>query len=91
MRFEQRGRLASKWKQSGSSVARRRLARNPKLRMRMKAAWQQVEQEAAWLRSRCKVAAEREPILVEGGLQSGDELAAKNLAEDLDRQEKSGA
>src|SRR5258708_15695749 len=47
--------------------------------------------EALWLRQRCKVAAEREPILVEGGLQSGDELAAKDPAENLDRQEEAVA
>ena len=44
--------------------------------------------EAAWLGKRCKVAAKREPILVEGGLQSGDELAAKDPAEHLDRQKE---
>jgi hypothetical protein len=40
--------------------------------------------EEARLRKWCEVAVEREPILLEGGLQSGDELAAKNPAEDLE-------
>ena len=39
--------LPSSRKQSGNRVARLRLARNPKLRMRTKTGRQQVEQEAA--------------------------------------------
>ena len=38
----------------------------------------------AWLRKWSDVAVEREPVLAEGGLQSGDKLAAKDPAEHLD-------
>jgi hypothetical protein len=37
------------------------------------------------------VAIELKLVLVEGGLQSGDELAAKDAAEHLDRQEETVA
>jgi hypothetical protein len=41
--------------------------------------------EAARLRKWCEVAVEREPVLVEGALESGDELASKDPSEHLDR------
>jgi hypothetical protein len=44
--------------------------------------------EEARLRQWCEVAVEREPVLVEGALQSGDELAAKDPSEHLDRQKE---
>src|ERR1019366_4685303 len=160
----------SNWKQSGNSAARFRLARKPKLRMRMKprgSRWRRkrrrnsltgrvmsrclsaceesrqrkvtlpcsratslrlematrwvlaaeiaqrvfrvaegwlgiddpvvAEQgsepcgEGPWFRQCCEVTVEREFVLVEGGLQSGDELAAKDPAEHLHRQEETMA
>ena len=44
--------------------------------------------EASWFRQWCEVAVERELVVVEGGLQSGDKLAAKDTAEHLHRQEE---
>ena len=44
--------------------------------------------EGPWFRQCCEVTVERELVLVEGGLQSGDELAAKDPAEHLDREEE---
>src|SRR5258708_4270731 len=44
--------------------------------------------EASWFRQWRKVAVKREPVLVERRLQSGDELAAKDPAEYLHRQEE---
>ncbi len=47
--------------------------------------------EAAWFRERCKVAVELELAFAERGLQAGEELAAKNAAKHLDRQEEGAA
>jgi hypothetical protein len=47
--------------------------------------------EGPWFRQCCEVTVERELVLVEGGLQSGDELAAKDPAEHLHRQEETVA
>ena len=44
--------------------------------------------EASWFRQWRKVAVEGEPVLVERRLQSGDELAAKDSAEHLDRKKE---
>src|SRR5271163_3088248 len=44
--------------------------------------------EEARLRQWCEVAVEGEPVLVEGALESDDELTAKDAAEHLDRQEE---
>jgi len=44
--------------------------------------------EGPWFRKWCEVAVEGELVLAEGGLQSGDELAAKDAAEHLDREEE---
>ncbi len=40
--------------------------------------------EAAWLSERCEVAVELEPAFVEGGLKTGDELAAEDASEHPD-------
>jgi len=47
--------------------------------------------EGPWLRQWREVAIELKLVLVEGGLQSGDELAAKDPAEHLDRQKEAMA
>jgi hypothetical protein len=53
---------ASNWKQSGSSAARLRLAKKPKLRMRMKprgSRWSRKQRRNSWtgsVRSRCLLA-----------------------------------
>ena len=44
--------------------------------------------EGSWFRQWCEVTVELELVVVEGGLQSGDELAAKDPAEHLDRQKE---
>jgi hypothetical protein len=46
--------------------------------------------EASWLRKWREVTVELELVLVEGGLQSGDEFTAKDAAEHLDRQQAGG-
>ena len=47
--------------------------------------------EAAWFSKRCKVAVELELAFAECGLQAGDELAAEDASEHLDRQEEGAA
>jgi len=44
--------------------------------------------EGSWFRQWREVTVELELVLVEGGFQSGDELAAKDPAEHLDRQKE---
>jgi hypothetical protein len=44
--------------------------------------------EGSWFRKWCEVAVERELVVVEGGLESSDELATKYPVEHLDRQEE---
>ena len=44
--------------------------------------------EAAWLDERCEVAVDLELAFLERGLESGDELAAEDASEHLDREEE---
>ena len=44
--------------------------------------------EASWFRKWREVTVELELVVVEGGLQSGDKLAAKDMAEHLHREEE---
>ena len=47
--------------------------------------------EAAWLGKRCEVAVELELAFSEGGLETGDELAAEDASEHLDWKEERAA